>query len=1099
MYINQDIANEIYKEAGPERLSRATNYVKQKRVNIENIYYENSNNFSVTAEVEGNYDDYHVKVSVKDGELELSSCECEDYRNHYAACKHIVATLLEVDGNPKYNTAQYTKKTKEKYTDFKDLINTFYEEEMKLINDSEETLQKPLDTNIKIIPKLIYTSYNKELKMEFKIGTKKQFYKLKDITEFYEHMMKKENYQYGAKLEFVHEDASFEDDSKPILEFILKHAEILNRMNANSNSMYRYFGKNINASSIPLNYTALDEVFELLKGQEVSIEQSYFTNTIELVDEVPNIKFDLEKINKEEYQLRCNIESHNDYEILQGRQYVYFLTKEKLYRLKQDYKETTLKLLEVFKRNYTTEIKFGKEELSKFFSIVLPKASESISLDEIEPEELKKYMPQKLGVKVYLEFNEKNYIIARVSFCYGEEEFNPLQENPDIPRSVLEEAESLNVFRKTGFMLDKKNACFVLANDEKIYEFLLEDINLYMQKFEVLVTEDFKQRQIKKPKMTALGVKIENNLLNINLENMNFDKTELKEILTKYRLKQKYYRLKNGDFLSLEQSEDMDFLENLISGSDISFKELEEGSVKLPMYRSLYLNRILEKIDNAYIRKDETYKKMVETIEDKSDVAKLQIPKSLNKTLRQYQKIGFKWLSTLDEYGFGGILADDMGLGKTIQVLSLILAYKESTKQDKKPIIVVCPSSLSLNWKAEIEKFANSIQAMVISGNAITRKEQIKQILEVDVVITSYDLLKRDIELYKEYNYEFRYVIADEAQYMKNSNTQNAKAIKTLNAKTRFALTGTPIENSLSELWSIFDFLMPGYLFSYRKFKENYEMPIVRDEDSIMMNKLRMLIEPFILRRTKKEVLTELPDKTITILNNEMEEEQEKIYVSYLAQAREELQEQINIQGLEKSSIQILALLTRLRQICCHPSLFLSNYKGESAKLKQCIELVKDAIESGHKILLFSTYTTMFEIIEKELKKENISYFKLTGQTKVNERIGLVDEFNQNPDIKVFLISLKAGGTGLNLTGADMVIHYDPWWNLSAENQATDRAYRIGQKNNVQVYKLITKNSIEEKIYELQEKKAKLIDNVLDTKTSFISKLSKEDIMKLFT
>ena len=291
---------------------------------------------------------------------------------------------------------------------------------------------------------------------------------------------------------------------------------------------------------------------------------------------------------------------------------------------------------------------------------------------------------------------------------------------------------------------------------------------------------------------------------------------------------------------------------------------------------------------------------------------------------------------------------------------------------------------------------------------------------------------------------------------------------------------------------------MPGYLFSYKKFKEEYEMPIVRDQNEETMNKLRMLIEPFILRRTKKEVLTELPDKMITILENEMEEAQEKVYLSYLAEAKNELQEQISTIGFEKSQIQILALLTRLRQICCHPSLFLENYKGESSKLNQCIELVKDMVESGHKILLFSTYTAMFEIIEKELKKENITYFKLTGQTKVSDRIGLVDEFNQNPDIKVFLISLKAGGTGLNLTGADMVIHYDPWWNLSAENQATDRAYRIGQKNNVQVYKLITKNSIEEKIYELQQKKAKLIDDVLDTKTSFISKLSKEDIMKLF-
>lgn len=483
---------------------------------------------------------------------------------------------------------------------------------------------------------------------------------------------------------------------------------------------------------------------------------------------------------------------------------------------------------------------------------------------------------------------------------------------------------------------------------------------------------------------------------------------------------------------------------------------------------------------------------------DKTNVTNLNVPKSLNRTLRDYQKIGFKWLKTLDYYQFGGILADDMGLGKTLQVISIILSYIENNKKDKLPIMVVCPSSLSLNWKAEIEKFTNSIKSIVISGNVNTRKEQIKNIPNYDVVITSYDLLKRDIDLYEELNYNFRYIIADEAQYMKNSNTQNAKSIKKINAITKYALTGTPIENSLSELWSIFDFLMQGYLFSYNKFREKFEIPIIRNEETETMDKLRTLIEPFILRRTKKQVLTELPDKTVTVLNNEMNEEQHKIYLTYLAQAKEELNEEIKLNGYENSHIQILSALTRLRQICCHPSLFLDNYKGESSKLNQCIEIIKDAIASKHKILLFSTYTSMFEIIEKELKKEEIQYFKLTGQTKVDKRIELVDEFNQNKDIKVFLISLKAGGTGLNLTGADMVIHYDPWWNLSAENQATDRAYRIGQKNNVQVYKLITKNSIEEKIFDLQEKKAKLIDNVLDTKTSFISKLSKEEVMKLF-
>lgn len=988
---------------------------------------------------------------------------------------------------------------KEKYTDFTDLINTFYNEEMKLINNEEEQEVGKLDKNVNIVPKIIYDKYSSEMKMEFKIGTKKQLYRLRDLVEFYDNMLNRAHYKYGAKLEIIHEEETFEKEDLPLLNFILKHAETIKYINNSSNSIYRYYGKVMNTGSIVLSNTILDEIFEILKNRRVALEKDYTTQEIELIEKLPDIKFELEKIDEKEYKLICNIDTYNTYEIIEGKEYTYFLMNNKLHRCSKKYKNTTLKLLEVFKRNFTREIKFNKEQMPNFFSIVLPKVEGSISLNTIEPEEIEKYMPQKLGVKVYLEFNEKNYIIAKVGFCYGDKEFNPLQENPDIPRSVLEEAESLNIFRKTGFMLDKRNARFVLAHDDKIYEFLSSDINEYMQKFEVLVTEDFKQKQIKKPKMTSIGVKIENNLLSINLENLNFDKIELKDILEKYRLKKKYYRLKNGDFLSLEENEDMNFLDSLTSGTEISYKELESGNIKLPIYRSLYLDRIMNRFENTTIKKDETYRKLIGNVQDKINTSDLEIPKDLENILRQYQKIGFKWLKTLDEYQFGGILADDMGLGKTIQIISVILSYIENCKENRKPIMVVCPSSLCLNWKAEIEKFSPNINATVISGNASKRKEQINDILNYDVIITSYDLIKRDIDLYKKVDYEFRYLIADEAQYMKNSNTQNSKSIKQINAKTRFALTGTPIENSLSELWSIFDFIMPGYLFSYRKFKENYEMPIIKEENSELMAKLRMLIEPFILRRTKKQVLTELPDKTVTILNNEMEEEQEKVYLSYLADAKSELNEQIKINGIEKSRMQILSALTRLRQICCHPGLFLDNYKGESSKLNQCIEIVKDAIASGHKILLFSTYTSMFEMIEEKLIEENIEYFKLTGQTKVDKRIELVDEFNRNEKIKVFLISLKAGGTGLNLTGADVVIHYDPWWNLAAENQATDRAYRIGQKNNVQVYKLITKNSIEEKIFELQEKKAKLIDDVLDTKTSFISKLSKEDIMRLFS
>lgn len=751
----------------------------------------------------------------------------------------------------------------------------------------------------------------------------------------------------------------------------------------------------------------------------------------------------------------------------------------------------------MYKKNYTQSIVFNENNLRNFFAIVVPKIKDNFKIKNIDKEQIEKYMPKDLYVKIYLDYNEKGYIIADVKFCYGNVEFNPIKNvNLEITRNAIQENEVLDTFVQTGFMLDSANARLVLANDEKIYNFLSKEIEDYMKKFEVLVAEDFKKKDIKKIKIKSIGVKIENNLLDINLEDFKFNIYEIKDIINKYKLKRKFYKLKDGTYISLEKNNSLDFLENVVDNIEIDYVNPEEGTIKLPIYRAMYLEKLFKEMNNTNIQKNEYYKKMISEIEDRHIDINTKIPKKLNTELRTYQKIGYKWLKTLEQYKMGGILADDMGLGKTVQVLTVILSYIQENKEKAKNSIIVCPSSLTLNWYNEIQKFTPTIKTLVISGDYLERKRKIETINNYQIVITSYDSLKRDIDLYTQYN--FKYIVADEAQYIKNNNTKNSKAVKLINAETKFALTGTPIENSLSELWSIFDFIMPGYLYKYKKFKELYEIPIIKNQDEEKMNKLKKQIEPFILRRTKSEVLTELPDKTVTILSNEMKEEQYSIYMSYMAQARDEIMYQIDMKGFEKSQIKILSLLMRLRQICCHPKLFLSEYTGESSKLNQCIEIIQDAVLGEHKILLFSSYTSMFEIIEEQLKKLKINYLKLTGQTKVGERIKLVDEFNTNKNIKVFLISLKAGGTGLNLTGADMVIHYDPWWNLSAENQATDRTYRIGQKKNVQVYKLITKNSIEEKIYELQQKKAKLIDNMLSTDATFISKLSKDDIMALF-
>lgn len=1110
--VNPELLEDLCYDAGTSHKEKAMEYVAKKRVNITKVIYEDNKNFELKSRVKGDNDSYDVYIKVQDNELEDLRCECADYHKNYAACKHIVATMVEFNNNPDYIRIFNGEKSDDEsngslvnsnknlrngrglkeYKIFKQLINEFYN----LSNtEQEKELGKSKNKNIKIVPTLLIDKDNSNLKLEFKIG-EQQLYKLKSIPEFYEHMLNGENSKYGLKLEFIHDKCFFEEESLPILDYIMKYGEIIKYANQSADD-YGYYGRHLSDSYITVSNSGLDELFDIFKNKTLRVQREYSEYDALFIDKEPEISFEVEEISDKEYRIISNIDIY-EYNIIQGKDYVYFEYKNNFYRCSKEFNDTTLRLLQMFRKNFTTEIRLQKQELSTLFSIVYPKVKKNLKYDRLDQEEVERVIPKELYVKVYLDYDKNNYVIADIKFGYGSFEFNPLvEENVEVARDVLKESEALDVFLKTGFMLDRKNSRLILTNDDAIYNFLSEEIELYMKKFEVLATEAFKQKQIRQPKVSNIGVKVENNLLEVSFDGLGFEMSELKDIMDKYKLKKKFHRLKNGDFINLEENETINLLENLQTNLDIDFKEIEQGEIKLPIFRSLYLDRLLKNSNIKNVSKDDEYVNIIEKIDNKNIDENIILPKGLNASLRNYQETGFKWLKTLDSYNFGGVLADDMGLGKTIQLVSVILSYVEET-ENPKTSLVICPSSLTLNWYNEIQKFAPSLKVMLINGNAQDRKNKIEKIENYNVVIASYDILKRDIDIYKQKNYQFKFVIADEAQYIKNNNTQNFKAIKEIQAETRYALTGTPIENSLSELWSIFDFVMPGYLFGYRKFKELYETPIVREEDRAAMRKLKMLIEPFILRRIKEDVLTELPDKTITILNNEMEDEQERIYMSYMSQVKEEIETEISVNGFEKSQIKILSLLMRLRQICCHPSLFIENYQGGSSKLNQCIQIVKDAIESGHKILLFSGYTSMFDIIEEEFKKENISYYKLTGQTKVGDRIHLVDEFNENPDIKVFLISLKAGGTGLNLIGADMVIHYDPWWNLSAENQATDRTYRIGQKKNVQVYKLITKNSIEEKIYELQQKKAKLIDNMLSTNETFINKLSKDEIMSLF-
>ena len=610
-----------------------------------------------------------------------------------------------------------------------------------------------------------------------------------------------------------------------------------------------------------------------------------------------------------------------------------------------------------------------------------------------------------------------------------------------------------------------------------------------MELGEVRCTKNFLGKRTVNRVKVSVGVSVSSGLLELDIATEDVPAAELLDILKSYRTKKKYYRLKNGSFVDLEEPS-LEMLAELSEAMNLKDKEVLKGKLKLPMYRTLYLDKLLEENESVYSSRDSRFREVVKEFKTVKD-ADFEEPKSLSRVMRKYQKDGYKWLRTLETWQFGGILADDMGLGKTIQVIAVLLAAKEEGK--KGTSLVVTPASLVFNWGAEFEKFAPDLTVSLITGTQDERQKKIDAYQEADVIVTSYDLLKRDIAFYEDK--EFYYEIIDEAQYIKNHTTAAAKAVKVIHSRIRYALTGTPIENRLSELWSIFDYLMPGFLYTYDTFRKEMENPIVKNNDEKAMKRLQKMVGPFILRRLKEDVLKDLPDKLEEFRYVRLGDAQQKVYDGQVVHMKEQIARQ-NPEEFNKNKLQILAELTRLRQICCDPSLCFENYKGETAKLEACLELIQSAMDGGHRILVFSQFTSMLEILQKNLTNLGIAYFTITGSTSKEKRLELVKDFNEG-DVPVFLISLKAGGVGLNLTGADVVIHYDPWWNLAAQNQATDRAHRIGQTKKVTVYKLIARHTIEEKIQKLQETKKNLADQVMSGESASLGGMSREEILEL--
>lgn len=1049
---------------------RGCRYFEEKAV--KNFFEQNIGRYG--AEVLGS-EIYHVAVRLDDrSTVRRYSCDCPAYYQYDGACKHVVAVLKEIQ------QAQRQQESISRIPKTSRLISLFRELGKSVVPPVDEL-------PVRLIPtchlSVYYTKVNAHL--EFTIGRTRQ-YVVRSVEDLLNAMLYGQTIVYGKEFTLDPAALCFSPESQALWDLL-----------SDAYEDERNLKTSLSASNLAVNRkfilspSYLYRFFEIMGGASFDLALNGGQPCpMRIVAARPPIKFSLKDdfmnghLSVGENEL-LNLDLHFNY-ILYNH--------EMIYKVDEEFSRCIKPLIQCFKESKQNKILIEKEHMPEFFGRIMPEL-EAIAPVKVEPVILQRYDILPLNSEVYFD-QEQDGIRVRIAFNYGETSFNPvinLKETPQVEgkvliRDVAAEKQVLDIFEKYCFSI--KSDVYLLMDEDRIYDFLTEAIPQLADLADIYYAEGFKSRPIKRIDHVTAGIRVgEGNMLEMTLTQAEVQLPELLEILSSYRLKRRYHRLRDGTFIPLE-SEELSTIANFMDNIGQT-PDRGDDIIRLPLAKAVYLDSLAREAKGLKLERSAGFKKIVQDIKEPMDV-EVEIPPSLLPVLRDYQKIGFKWLTTLARYRLGGILADDMGLGKTLQVITFLLAEK---KAGNPPSLVVTPTSLLYNWLDEINRFAPGLRAQVISGVKSLRQKELAEIQDVDIVITTYNILKRDIEAYTEK--EFQYCFLDEAQHIKNPSTQNAKAVKAIRTQGYFALTGTPIENTLTELWSIFDFLMPGYLLSHSAFKARFEMPIVKNQDKWAAMELNRHIAPFILRRMKRDVLKELPEKIESKMINEMTPEQQKIYAGYFMRAQKEFETELAAHGFEQSRIKILSILTRLRQICCHPSLFLEDYAGGSGKLDMLKEVMEGAMEGGHRILIFSQFTSMLAIIRRELENEGISYYYLDGHTPALERVQMAKTFNSGSR-SVFLISLKAGGTGLNLTGADMVIHYDPWWNPAVEDQATDRAYRLGQNNRVQVFKFITKDTIEEKIFQLQQTKKALIDQMIQPGESFLSKLGEEELRDLF-
>lgn len=1000
--------------------------------------------YSVKSESSRRY--YTVKIKNNGEDVLGYSCDCPQF-DRAKTCKHVAAVLMN-DGD--------------------DLASFEIIDELELSKKILADYQSDNKTNIKqkLEVELEFAFVYRYVNVKLRIGDKKKYTlsvpsKFRNFIYAYKN---KDEYYFGKALTYNANMHYFSKEDSELLDYL---AEISENGNYYTASGYAF----------ALTKREFANVLDMLKGKEFSITDSGVVYNV--YKGLPTSY----TLNKKADNFTLEIEDFANYDFLDNEfKYVYY--NHNLYILAKEESDYIRKLTTSKLRGLT----FSKASINQFSNGLFNRVKNNIVISEDVTEVA---LPTKPDVKLYFDISYSK-LKCDIVLAYKDREINYFDKTDFLRDNDYEQEVVADIL---SYNFTEEDNSFIMTDQDEMYAFLDEELAKLSEKYQVFTSKKIDNTKILKGVSTSNNFSIgKEGIMSYKFSADGINQEDLNNLFVALKQKKRYYKLKNNDIVSLENNEELAQLNDLITDLDLSKDDIINGEVAIPKYRAIYI----DSLKNSKYKNIETNNLFDEFIANFKKYKDLEVnfDEADEKILRDYQKEGVRWLNTIYKCDLGGILADEMGLGKSLQTIIFIKQILKE-KQDAK-IIIVVPTSLVYNWEREFQKFAPNLKYVTVADTVAKRKEVFTKKDEYNIFITSYGLIRNDKDEYEDMNFEL--CVVDEAQNIKNHQATMTKEIKKIKAKCKIALTGTPVENNVTELWSIFDFIMPGYLNSVVKFREKYNIKDVDEEGLRVLNNLSNQIKPFILRRKKSDVVKSLPAKIENNIYIDLPEKQKMLYMKALKDTREEMDEMIRTGGFQKSRMKILQLLMRLRQICIDPTVMYENYTGDRVKIEELLRVVKENIENGHKILIFSSFKRVLDNVREMFIENNISNYMIDGSVKSKDRMAMVESFN-NDDTNCFLITLKSGGTGLNLTGADTVIHLDIWWNPQVENQATDRAHRIGQTKTVSVIKLITKGTIEERIVELQEKKKILSENLIEGKndSESLSALSENDIRDLLS